>query len=155
MCLWSPTDADKRRGSSTFTRCGKLVPLAPPHTADIPGLSMSAGLSRTALPVSRVSALALSLLVADVIPRFPEISRRLYCSPWAHMCDTRCSTSRFLKNVRVGSDGTIHKISYLHRHNFPPNPPWDNAKRHHGWLRQSLSPVFRIANSGQHEHAVE
>lgn len=71
----------RRRGSSTITRCGKLVPLAPPHRADIPGLSMSAGLSRTVLPVSRVSALALSLLVADVIPRFPEISRRLYRNP--------------------------------------------------------------------------
>lgn len=54
------------------------MPLAPPHRVDIPGLSMSAGLSRAALSVSRVSALALSLLVADVIPRFPEISRRFY-----------------------------------------------------------------------------
>ena len=71
----------RRRGSSTITRCGQSVPLAPPHRADIPGLSMSAGLSRAALSVSRVSALALSLLVADVIPRFPEISRRLYRRP--------------------------------------------------------------------------
>lgn len=71
----------RRRGSSTITRCGQSVPLAPPHRADIPGLSMSAGLSRTVLPVSLVSALALSLLVVDVIPGFPEISRRPYRSP--------------------------------------------------------------------------
>ena len=51
------------------------------HRADIPGRSMSAGLARIMPAALRVPALGLSLPVADVIPRFPAISRRPYRGP--------------------------------------------------------------------------